>query len=76
MSQILNIARETVVMEFSALWGISEHHRREVGVNLTGCRTNAMEIAQKIFKAPKLDTLLESYLKKKGGTKEVSSNPK
>lgn len=66
VSQILNIARETVVMEFSALWGISEHHRREVGVNLTGARTNALEIAQKIFKAPKLDTLLEAYLKKRG----------
>lgn len=65
VSQILNIARETVVMEFSALWGISESHRREVGVNLTGCRTNALEISQKIFKAPKLDTLLAGYLKKK-----------
>lgn len=66
VSQILNIARETTVMEFSALWGISEAHRREVGVNLTGCRTNALEISQKIFKAPKLDTLLAAYLKKKG----------
>lgn len=76
VSQILNIARETVVMEFSALWGISEHHRREVGVNLTGCRTNALEIAQKIMKAPKLDTLLEGYLKKRNGTPVVTADPK
>lgn len=76
VSQILNIARETVVMEFSALWGISENHRREVGVNLTGCRTNALEIAQKIFKAPKLDVLLEGYLKKRDGLKEVPKDPK
>lgn len=76
VSQILNIARETVVMEFSALWGISENHRREVGVNLTGCRTNALEIAQKIFKAPKLDVLLEGYLKKRQGKVEVPVDPK
>lgn len=76
VSQILNIARETVVMEFSALWGISENHRREVGVNLTGCRTNALEIAQKIFKAPKLDVLLEGYLKKRQGTIQELPVPK
>lgn len=41
--------------------GISELHRREVGVNLTGGRTNAVEICQKIMAAPALDDVLANY---------------
>ena len=41
--------------------GISEHHRREVGVNLTGGRTNAIEICEKILSAPTLDQLLVDF---------------
>ncbi len=68
VSQILNIARETTVMEFSMMKDISEHHRREVGVNLTGGRVNAIEICQKIMKAPKLDEMLKLYLDKKANS--------
>ncbi|MFO5701813.1 hypothetical protein ACLBSN_32095, partial [Klebsiella pneumoniae] len=57
----LNIKREPSVMEFTMMEGISEHHRREVGVNLTGGRVNAIEITQKIMGAPKMDTLLEKF---------------
>lgn len=69
VSQILNIARETTVMETSALQGVSDYHKRELGVNLTGCRTNVLEIGQKILKAPKLDTMLAAYLKSKESPK-------
>lgn len=65
VSQILNIARETTVMETAALQGVSDHHKRELGVNLTGCRTNVIEISQKILKGPKLDKVLAAYLKSK-----------
>lgn len=41
--------------------GVSEHHRREVGVNLTAGRVNAVEICQKILNAPSLDDLLERF---------------
>jgi hypothetical protein len=69
VSQLLNIARETCVMEFCRMRGISEEHRREVGVNLTGGKTNAVEICQKILGAPTLDQMLgmmEDHLAKKG----------
>lgn len=72
VSQILNIARETTVMETAALQGVSDHTKRELGVNLTGSRTNAIEIAQKILKAPRLDTLLAAYLKSKGEVVETT----
>lgn len=66
VSQILNIARETTVMETAAIQGVSDHHKRELGVNLTGCRTNVIEIAQKVLKGPRLDSVLAAYLKSKG----------
>lgn len=53
-------------METAALQGVSDHTKRELGVNLTGSRTNAIEIAQKVLKAPRLDSLLQAYLKSKG----------
>jgi hypothetical protein len=70
VSQLLNIARETCVMEFSRMEGVTEHHRREVGVNLTGGRVNAVEICEKILGAPTLDQLLadfETHTGKKSG---------
>lgn len=70
VSQILNIARETTVMETAAVQGVSDHHKRELGVNLTGCRTNVIEIAQKVMKAPKLDKMLEAYLASKENPKQ------
>jgi hypothetical protein len=72
VSQLLNIARETTVMEFSAMKGISELHRREVGVNLTAGRVNALEICQKILAAPKLDDLLKAYLEHKNTPKSFT----
>lgn len=60
-------------METAALQGVSDVTKRELGVNLTGSRTNAIEIAQKVMKAPKLDVLLKAYLKSKGESVEVES---
>ncbi|MNC49816.1 hypothetical protein D3C75_990230 [compost metagenome] len=66
VSQILNIARETTVMEFCQIQGLTEAIRREFGVNLTGGRVNAVEIAQKVLNAPSMDRILEAYLEHKG----------
>lgn len=69
VSQILNIARETTVMETAAVQGVSDYHKRELGVNLTGCRTNVLEITQKVLRGPKLDELLAGYMKSKTNPK-------
>lgn len=61
VSQLLNISRETCAMEFSKMKGIPEEYRRELGVNLTAGRGNAVEIARKILRAPTLDELLEDF---------------
>lgn len=81
VSQLLNIARETCVMEFSRMEGITEHHRREVGVNLTGGRVNSVEICQKILGAPTLDELLTDFVASHGkksdgpGSADTNSQP-
>lgn len=62
VSQILNISRETTVMEFSAMQGISEHYRREAGVNLTAGKVNSVELTQKIMGAPRMDDMLLSFM--------------
>jgi hypothetical protein len=73
VSQILNIARETCVMEFCQIQGITEAVRREFGVNLTGGRVNAVEMAQKVLGAPAFDTMLDAYLAHKA--KKQPANP-
>lgn len=62
VSQILEISRENCVMEFCGIRGVTEHVKREAGVNLTGGRTNAVEITQKIFGAPSMDVLLKEFM--------------
>lgn len=74
VSQILNIARETCVMEFCQIQGIVESIRREFGVNLTGGRVNAVEMAQKVLGAPQLDDMLDAYLKHKA-KKQLANHP-
>lgn len=61
VSQLLNIARETCVMELSQIKDIPEQWKREMGVNLTGGKTNALDICQKIMGMPSLDHLLNAY---------------
>lgn len=72
VSQILNIARETCVMEFCQIQGITEAFRREFGVNLTGGRVNAVEMTQKIMGAPAFDTMLDAYLAHKAKKQPAS----
>lgn len=66
VSQILNIGRETLTMEFSRIQGVSELKRRRFGVNLICGETNAMELTQATMNGVALDTMLESYMKSKG----------
>lgn len=62
-SQLLNCGRDTCAMEFSKIKGISEHRRRELGVNLTGGSTNALEIMEKIHQMPPLNQILKEFCK-------------
>ena len=42
--------------------GVSEHHRREAGVNLTAGKVNSIELTQKIMGAPRMDDMLLAFM--------------
>ena len=60
---ILNISKETTYRELCKMRDIPEEKQRRSGINLTGGRTNATEIACDIFQAPTFDQLLEEFEK-------------
>ena len=65
VSQILNMGRETLVMEFSQIQGVSELYRREFGVNLNSGKVNSVEMCQKVMKGVTFETMLEAYKRNK-----------
>ena len=55
---LLNISRETTMMELVDIEGLSERERRAIGVNISGGAVNAVEICQILCKSPSMDELL------------------
>lgn len=59
---MLNQSRETTYIELIDIEGVSEDVRRRAGINLTGGRVNAMEIANEMFLLPDKDKVLAAYI--------------
>lgn len=55
---LLNISRETTMMELVDIQGVSERERRAIGVNMSGGAVNAVEICNSLYKTPALGELL------------------
>ena len=49
---VCNIAKETTVRELSAIEGLPESKRREVGINISGGPVNAIEICVEVLDMP------------------------
>lgn len=49
---ITNASKETTALEVLEIEGVSEEHRRQCGINMTGGYTNTLEIAEQFFKLP------------------------
>lgn len=60
---ILNISKGSSRYEVYKIDGLSEQETREVGINLSGIKVNAMDLAQKLYSFPSNDQLLEEFLK-------------
>lgn len=60
---VLNISKKTTQRELGAIQGISEKKRREIGINLSGGVSNAIEIGVVAFGLPTSLTLLEAFEK-------------
>lgn len=65
LEAILNISKETTHMELAGIAGMAEHDRRMVGINLTGGKSNAVEICCAVYGAPSPSELLAAYRAKK-----------
>lgn len=57
----LNVSKETTCMEVLSIRGVPEEARRRAGINLTGGRTNAIEICNDIMNLPYIDDVLAAF---------------
>lgn len=62
LQQKLNVDRATTVMELSSVEGMEEEEWREVGIDLTAARVNAVQIGNRMFGIPSMDDALGSLL--------------
>lgn len=58
---IMNLSKETTMMELAKIQGISASRQRLVGINLTGGPANAIEIMTEVLGAPTPSDLLKAF---------------
>jgi len=58
---IMNISKETTVREVCSIDGMTEEEQRRLGVNLTACRSNAIDLGMGFYGLPRLPELLNEY---------------
>lgn len=59
---IMNLSKETTMMELGRIKGVTTSAQRLVGVNLTGGPVNAIEIMEEVMRAPTSWDLLEAFM--------------
>ena len=52
IEEVANTAKETTVRELAGIDGLDEEIRRELGINLSGCEVNAIEICVGVLGVP------------------------
>ena len=63
--------KETTHLELASIRGLTDAQRRMVGINMTGGKSNALEICTTVFKAPTALELLDMYRAEKGTQPKV-----
>lgn len=58
---IANISKETRLCEVTKIGSLPESEQRRLGVNLTACSSNAIDLAQSFYGMPTLDATLEAF---------------
>lgn len=59
---IMNVSKETTLVEVFKMLGLPESELRRIGVNLTALRNNAVDIGSKALNLPDFDAIRESYV--------------
>lgn len=65
VEDILNTSKETTKYEMSELIGFGETLTRKFGLNLTGGKSNALELAIRYFGFPTPQELRKQYIESK-----------
>ena len=60
---ILNISKETTFIELKTITNVTDAARRRSGINLTGGKTNAIEIGNELLNLPYIHNVLELFEK-------------
>lgn len=58
---MLNISKETCVLELAQIQGVNGTERRSIGINLTGGKTNALILATRVLKVKQPTDLLPDF---------------
>lgn len=58
---LMNISRETTMMEVVGIQGIGDNLRRAIGVNMSSGAVNAVEISEILYRAPALEDVVSIY---------------
>lgn len=58
---IMNLSKETTMLELARIRGVTGSEQRLVGINLTGGVANSLELSQQLLKAPSPWELLQAY---------------
>lgn len=58
---VFNVAKGTTRRELCSIEGVTEETRRMQGINLSGGRTNAVEVCVGLFNLPEMDQWLEAF---------------
>lgn len=59
--EIENVSKETTMIEINSIEGVTFIQRRNSGINLTGGRTNAIEICNELFKYPSIHRVADQF---------------
>lgn len=58
---ICNVSKGTSRIEVCSIVGLNDDEGRAIGINLTGLKTNALEIANRVYGYPSLNSLLNAF---------------
>jgi hypothetical protein len=58
---VLNISKETTLVEVSEIVGLTEEQQRRASVNMTAIKNNAVDLGQTLYGLPSLSALLKEY---------------
>jgi len=58
----LNVSKTTRALELCKISGLSDKQQKSLGINMTNVKVNALSLAEKAYKFPDVDVLLQAFI--------------